>query len=83
MDGNVTPDFVEIYTFLGDVFDHNMTDHFQKLKEMAPINRETILLLMRNLSLNLSNPDFKEQKPFLFAFHMNMMQPRGAVTGHA
>jgi hypothetical protein len=27
---------------------------------MSPIDRETVLLLMRNLSINLSSPDFKE-----------------------
>jgi len=32
----------------------------KKLKEMDPIDLETVLLLMRNLSINLSSPDFEE-----------------------
>jgi len=33
----------------------------QKLKEMNPIDVETALLLMRNLSINLTSPDFEDQ----------------------
>ncbi|KAL8480568.1 hypothetical protein ACS0TY_026663 [Phlomoides rotata] len=53
------PDFAEVYGFIGSVFDPDSRDHVQKLKEMDPINFETVLLLMRNLSMNLSNPDFE------------------------
>lgn len=77
------PDFADIYTFLGDVFDPGMTGHLKKLKEMAPINRETILLLMRNLSINLSSTEFQEHNNFLSVHDMSMTQPRSAVTGHA
>ncbi|KAB1223906.1 Protein REVEILLE 8 [Morella rubra] len=51
------PDFAEVYTFIGSVFDPDTNGHVQKLKEMDPINFETVLLLMRNLTVNLSNPD--------------------------
>ncbi|GAY50333.1 hypothetical protein CUMW_125750 [Citrus unshiu] len=53
------PDFAEVYSFIGSVFDPDTKGHVQKLKEMDPINFETVLLLMRNLSLNLSSPDFE------------------------
>ncbi|GMH10106.1 hypothetical protein Nepgr_011947 [Nepenthes gracilis] len=33
--------------------------HVQQLKEMGPINYGTVLLLMRNLSINPSSPDFE------------------------
>ncbi|KAL1545879.1 protein REVEILLE 8-like isoform X2 [Salvia divinorum] len=51
--------FSEVYGFIGSVFDPDSKDHVQKLKEMDLINFETVLLLMRNLTLNLSNPEFK------------------------
>ncbi|CAL5388043.1 unnamed protein product [Camellia sinensis] len=53
------PDFAEVYTFIGSVFDPDTKGHMQKLKEMDPINFETVLLLMRNLTINLSSPDFE------------------------
>ncbi|GLT47848.1 hypothetical protein SLA2020_215090 [Shorea laevis] len=53
------PDFAEVYTFIGSVFDPDTKGHVQKLKEMDPINFETVLLLMRNLTINLSSPDFE------------------------
>ncbi|KAJ8512472.1 hypothetical protein OPV22_002906 [Ensete ventricosum] len=57
---NVTPDFVQVYNFLGSVFDPNTSCHLQKLKEMDRLDVETALLLMRNLSINLTNPDFED-----------------------
>ncbi|KAI4300222.1 hypothetical protein L6164_033621 [Bauhinia variegata] len=51
------PDFAEVYSFIGSVFDPDTKGHVQKLKEMDPINFETVLLLMRNLTVNLSGPD--------------------------
>ncbi|BBH06043.1 Homeodomain-like superfamily protein [Prunus dulcis] len=53
------PDFSEVYSFIGSVFDPDSKGHAQKLREMDPINFETVLLLMRNLSINLSSPDFE------------------------
>ncbi|KAF4355793.1 hypothetical protein F8388_011938 [Cannabis sativa] len=53
------PDFAEVYSFIGSVFDPDTNDHVQKLKEMDPINFETVLMLMRNLTFNLCNPDFE------------------------
>ncbi|XP_031249975.1 protein REVEILLE 8-like isoform X2 [Pistacia vera] len=56
------PDFAEVYGFIGSVFDPETKGHVQKLKEMDPINFETVLLLMKNLSVNLSSPDFEPIK---------------------
>ena len=47
------PDFVVVYTFLAGLFDPNQRAHGEKLRAMAPIDRETALLLMRNLGANL------------------------------
>ncbi|CAL5351093.1 unnamed protein product [Camellia sinensis] len=35
------PDFAEVYSFMGSVFDPDTQGHVQKLKEMDPINFET------------------------------------------
>lgn len=36
------PDFAEVYSFIGSVFDPDTRGHVQKLKEMDPINFETV-----------------------------------------
>jgi hypothetical protein len=38
----VMPDFAGVYSFLGSVFDPSTSDHLQKLKEMNPIDVETV-----------------------------------------
>ncbi|KAL5199558.1 hypothetical protein ABZP36_020761 [Zizania latifolia] len=53
------PDFAQVYSFLGSIFDPDTSGHLQKLKAMDPIDVETVLLLMRNLSMNLTSPDFE------------------------
>ncbi|KAL8094705.1 hypothetical protein AgCh_036284 [Apium graveolens] len=58
------PDFAEVYGFIGSVFDPDTSGHVDKLKEMDPINFETVLLLMRNLTVNLSSPDFEPMVSF-------------------
>ncbi|KAK1305021.1 Transcription factor ASG4 [Acorus calamus] len=61
----VMPDFAEVYSFIGSVFDPDTSGHLQKLKEMDPIDVETVLLLMRNLSVNLTSPDFEDHRRLL------------------
>ncbi|XP_010521357.1 PREDICTED: protein REVEILLE 6-like [Tarenaya hassleriana] len=61
----VLPDFAQVYNFIGSVFDPYATEHLQKLKEMDPIDVETVLLLMRNLSINLASPDFEDHRQLL------------------
>ncbi|MCO5582049.1 hypothetical protein L7F22_035940 [Adiantum nelumboides] len=64
------PDFTEVYSFLGSVFDPSANGHLERMREMAPIDHETVLLLMRNLSINLSSADFEEHKLFLSVYDM-------------
>ncbi|KAL8534479.1 hypothetical protein ACS0TY_010478 [Phlomoides rotata] len=56
----VLPDFAQVYSFIGSVFDPNVTGHLQKLKKMDPIDIETISLLIRNLSINLASPESED-----------------------
>lgn len=65
------PDFAEVYSFIGSVFDPDTKGHVQKLKEMDPINFETVLLLMRNMTLNLCNPDFEPIRKVLSSYDVN------------
>lgn len=65
------PDFAEVYSFIGSVFDPDTRGHVQKLKEMDPINFETVLMLMRNLTMNLSNPDFEPIKNVLSTYDLS------------
>lgn len=39
------PDFAQVYSFLGSVFDPSTTGHLQRLKEMDPIDVETVCYL--------------------------------------
>ncbi|KAK7270462.1 hypothetical protein RIF29_23621 [Crotalaria pallida] len=64
----VLPDFTQVYSFIGSVFDPNTTGHLLKLKKMDPIDVETVLLLMRNLSLNLTSPDFEHHRRLLASY---------------
>jgi hypothetical protein len=59
------PNFAKICAFLGSLFDPNVNNHLDTLNEMSPIDRETIQLLMHNLSVNLANQQFREQHAFL------------------
>lgn len=65
------PDFAEVYSFIGSVFDPESDGHVRKLKEMDPINFETVLLLMKNLTVNLSGPDFEPIKKVLSSYDSN------------
>ncbi|XVF09947.1 hypothetical protein REPUB_Repub07fG0141200 [Reevesia pubescens] len=67
----VLPDFAQVYSFLGSVFDPNATGHLQKLKKMDPIDVETVLLLMRNLSINLTSPDFEDHRRLLSSYEID------------
>ncbi|KAG5021843.1 hypothetical protein JHK85_018185 [Glycine max] len=39
------PDFAQVYSFIGSVFDPNSTNHLQKLRQMDPLNVETKRML--------------------------------------
>ncbi|KAF3442081.1 hypothetical protein FNV43_RR15997 [Rhamnella rubrinervis] len=74
------PDFAEVYSFIGSVFDPETNGHLQKLKEMDPINFETVLLLMRNLSFNLSSPDFEPFRKVMSSYDVTT-KTVGVTTG--
>ncbi|KAF9664988.1 hypothetical protein SADUNF_Sadunf16G0075500 [Salix dunnii] len=65
------PDFGEVYSFIGSVFDMETKGHVKKLNEMDPINFETVLLLMRNLTVNLSSPDFEPVRKVLSSYDVD------------
>ncbi|XP_039842031.1 protein REVEILLE 6-like isoform X4 [Panicum virgatum] len=71
------PDFARVYSFLGSIFDPETKGHLQKLKEMDPIDAETVLLLMKNLSINLTSPNFEEHR-LLSSHGSNMDQDTGS-----
>ncbi|XP_076953779.1 protein REVEILLE 6-like isoform X2 [Bidens hawaiensis] len=68
----VLPDFAQVYGFIGSVFDPNTSGHVQRLKKMDPIDVETVLLLMRNLSINLTSPDFEDHRKLLSTYEIDM-----------
>ncbi|KAG8653524.1 hypothetical protein MANES_05G030200v8 [Manihot esculenta] len=71
----VMPDFALVYSFIGSVFDPNASGQLQRLKQMDPINLETALLLMRNLAINLTSPDFEDHvqaSSFAFSFFSSL-----------
>ncbi|KAG5398953.1 hypothetical protein IGI04_020767 [Brassica rapa subsp. trilocularis] len=74
------PDFAEVYNFIGSVFDPEKRGHVEKLKEMDPVNFETVLLLMRNLTVNLSNPDLESARNVLSSDEVNTEIP-SVTTG--
>ncbi|XP_027367944.1 protein REVEILLE 6-like isoform X2 [Abrus precatorius] len=69
-ESNVLPDFALVYSFIGSVFDPNVSGHLHKLKRMDPIDVETVLLLMRNLSINLASPDFEDHRRLLASYEV-------------
>ena len=82
------PDFVVVYTFLAGLFDPSRRDHKRTLKQMAPIDRETTLLLMRNLGANLMCQRMWEDQIQLIGagyptFVNASYDERGALSGAA
>lgn len=67
----VLPDFAQVYSFIGSVFDPDASNHLQRLRKMDPIDVETVLLLMRNLCINLSSPDFEDQRRLLASYEVD------------
>ncbi|KAH9611061.1 hypothetical protein KSS87_018964 [Heliosperma pusillum] len=67
----VLPDFAQVYSFIGSVFDPEASGHLQRLQKMDPIDVETALLLMRNLSINLTSPDFEDHRRLLSSYDID------------
>jgi len=72
------PDFARVYNFLASIFDPETNGHLQELKEMDPIDAQTVLLLMKNLSINLTSPNFEEHRRLLSSHGSNMDQDMGS-----
>eukprot|EP00958_Prasinococcus_capsulatus_P023360 scaffold3443_cov404-Prasinococcus_capsulatus_cf.AAC.3 len=58
-----TPDFTLVYSYISTLFDTSIMDEdliarqrHASLEDMEPIDRETILLLLKNLTANLQSP---------------------------
>ncbi|KAF6163496.1 hypothetical protein GIB67_022172, partial [Kingdonia uniflora] len=99
VEGMGIPDFAEVYSFIGSVFDPDSIGHVQKLRRWTPLtlkqvivsgpmicylqpNYSKVLLLMRNLTINLSSPDFEPIREVLSSYDMdteNLSDPAGAV----
>jgi hypothetical protein len=45
------PDFAQVYSFLGSIFDPSSSGHLQKLKEMDPIDVETVCKILTVISI--------------------------------
>lgn len=78
----VLPDFSQVYNFIGSVFDPQATGHLQKLKKMDPIDVETVLLLMRNLSVNLTSPAFEDHRRLLASYEIDSDSMNHIVCGN-
>ncbi|CAA0838948.1 Protein REVEILLE 5 [Striga hermonthica] len=61
----VMPDFAQVYRFIGSVFDPCASDHLERLKTMDPLDVETAVMLMKNLSVNLVSPVFEDNRRLL------------------
>ncbi|KAI3444497.1 hypothetical protein Pfo_001162 [Paulownia fortunei] len=68
----VIPDFAQAYSFIGSVFDPSASNHLQRLKKMDPINVETVLMLMKNLSVNLVSPEFENHRRLLSSYNVDI-----------
>nr|GEX34164.1 protein REVEILLE 6 isoform X2 [Tanacetum cinerariifolium] len=69
MAGPVTPDFPNVYRFIGGVFDPNESNHLQKLKMMDPVDVEAVVLLMKNLCANLKSPQFEDYRRLFSSYN--------------
>ncbi|XP_073150360.1 protein REVEILLE 5-like isoform X2 [Henckelia pumila] len=66
------PDFAQVYGYIGSIFDPKASDHLQRLKNMDPINVETILMLMKNLSINLVSSEFEDHRRLLSSYSVGI-----------
>lgn len=55
------PNFSKIYAFLGSLFDPSSSHYVDAFNDMSSIDRETVQLLMHNLTVNLTNQQFRDQ----------------------
>jgi hypothetical protein len=78
------PDFGKIYTFLASLFDPNAKGQEETLQEMSPMERETVQVLMHNLTVNLASQQFKNQHGLLMEQYKalnSLDQPQQTSSG--
>jgi hypothetical protein len=77
-----TPNYYKIYAFLGSLLDPSPPNHVDMLHELSPIDREVIQLLIHNLMLSLSTPEFREaHMPLMEQYHaLKYKQPIHSVS---
>ncbi|XP_008437995.2 protein REVEILLE 6 [Cucumis melo] len=76
MRNRVMPDFAQVYSFIGSVFDPTVSGHIQRLRKMDPINLETALLLMQNLAINLISPEFEDHRKLISSYDEDMKKAK-------
>ncbi|XP_038885137.1 protein REVEILLE 6 isoform X3 [Benincasa hispida] len=76
MRNRVMPDFAQVYSFIGSVFDPTVSGHLQRLRKMDPINLETTLLLMQNLAVNLISPEFENHRRLISSYDEDMKKAK-------
>lgn len=68
------PNYPKIYSFLGSLFDPTASNQAEMLSEMSPVDRETIQLLLHNLTMNLDSSNFREQHSYLLDQYQSILQ---------
>jgi len=67
---------------LGSLFDPVVSNnHAEALNEMSPIDRETVQLLMHNLSVNLANQQFRDQHSLLLEQYRTLLAKTPTENG--
>lgn len=67
------PNFAKIYSFLGSLFDPSSSYYTDAVNDMSAIDRETVQLLMHNLTVNLTNQQFRDQHGALLDQYRNLL----------
>jgi len=67
------PNFAKIYSFLGSLFDPNISIQLETLKTMSQIDKDTVQNLMYNLALNVTTQQFREQHMFLLEQYRKLL----------
>lgn len=78
------PNFSKIYAFLGSLFDPHQGSHYvEAFNDMSSIDRETVQLLMHNLTVNLNTPQFRTQHFTLLEQYRNLLTKQPPSDSHS
>jgi len=66
------PNYAKIYSFLGSLFDPSVTNHIEGFNELSSVDKETIQMLLQNLTTNVSNRAFIEQHADIVQKYQNL-----------